>query len=303
MTTPVVVVTGFLGAGKTTLINSMLVTAQGRRIAAIVNDFGAINIDAELVAGSTDTVVGLRNGCICCSLQGDLLRTLKLVLAHQPAPDAIVIEASGVADPSGITQALMDPILWKSARTDAVICVVDAADVHANPSRMNDDLWRAQLAAASIVAISKMDGTSDEARALGARLSPSGKPPVFDLARETIPPEVLFGIDHPYSAFAATSPSAPIDATRFATVEWQAPGPVSLRGLRAAIEEFAPALIRAKGVLHFHEKPGQRFLLQMVSQRVTLEPAPGLSGDCRLVLIGETGRLDAVAVRNRLDGI
>jgi G3E family GTPase len=303
MTTPVLVVTGFLGAGKTTFINSVLEMAQGRRIAAIVNDFGAINIDAELIAGRTDTVVGLKNGCICCSLQGDLLRTLRLVLTHEPAPETIVIEASGVADPAGITQALMDPILWKSARQDAVVCVVDATDLRSNPARMNDDLWRAQLAAASIIVISKTGGESDEARALAARLSPMGIPPVFDLARETVTPEVLFGGDHPSSPFVATAPSGPIDTGRFVTVEWQVPGPVSLQGLRAVIEEFAPALVRAKGILRFREKPGQHFLLQMVGRRVILEPAPDLSGDCRLVLIGETGRLNTVEVRDRLDGI
>jgi G3E family GTPase len=303
MTTPVLVVTGFLGAGKTTFINSVLEMAQGHRIAAIVNDFGAINIDADLIAGSTDTVIGLRNGCICCSLQGDLLRTLKLVLAHEPAPETIVIEASGVSDPAGITQALMDPVLWKSARQDAVVCVVDADDLRLNPARMNDDLWRAQLAAASIVVLSKTGGEPDEARALAARLSPSGIPAVFDLARETVPPEVLFSGGHSSSTFVATSPSAPIGSARFVTVDWQAPEPVSLHGLRAAIEEFAPALLRAKGILRFREKPGQHFLLQMVGRRVILEPAPHLSGVCRLVLIGETERLDTVAVRNRLNRI
>ncbi len=230
MTTPVLVVTGFLGAGKTTFINSVLEMAQGRRIAAIVNDFGAINIDAELIAGRTDTVVGLKNGCICCSLQGDLLRTLRLVLTHEPAPETIVIEASGVADPAGITQALMDPILWKSARQDAVVCVVDATDLRSNPARMNDDLWRAQLAAASIIVISKTGGESDEARALAARLSPSGIPPVFDLARETVSPEVLFSGGNPSSPFVATAPSGPIDTGRFVTVEWQVPGRFRYRG-------------------------------------------------------------------------
>ena len=76
MPVPILLVTGFLGAGKTTVVNHLLAHAEGRRIAAVVNDFGAINIDAELIAGASDGVVSLSNGCICCSLQGDLLRTL-----------------------------------------------------------------------------------------------------------------------------------------------------------------------------------------------------------------------------------
>lgn len=86
MSVPVLVITGFLGAGKTSLINALLQSDHGLRIAAIVNDFGAINIDAALIGPSVDGVVGLRNGCICCSLQGDLLRTLRIVLRQSPRP-------------------------------------------------------------------------------------------------------------------------------------------------------------------------------------------------------------------------
>ncbi|HEV7414578.1 MAG TPA: GTP-binding protein, partial [Tianweitania sediminis] len=141
MTTPVLLVTGFLGAGKTSFVNAMLAQSGRRRIAAIVNDFGSINIDEELIDTRTDTVVGLANGCVCCTLQGDLLRTIKLLLARDLTPEHIVIEASGVADPAGILQALQDPVLWKSARLDGVVCVVDALDY---PTRRSDELWRAQ---------------------------------------------------------------------------------------------------------------------------------------------------------------
>src|SRR5690606_37910380 len=103
---PILLVTGFLGAGKTTFINDVLKADHGLRIAAIVNDFGSINIDAELLATATDAVIGLKNGCICCSLQGDLLRTLKRVMAEADRPELIVIEASGVADPRGVIDAL-----------------------------------------------------------------------------------------------------------------------------------------------------------------------------------------------------
>src|ERR1044072_4917663 len=95
MPVPILLVTGFLGAGKTTVVNHLLANAAGRRIAAIVNDFGAINIDAELIAGASDGVVSLANGCICCSLEGDLLRTLSTLLRRDPKPDYIVIETSG----------------------------------------------------------------------------------------------------------------------------------------------------------------------------------------------------------------
>ncbi|MTD52372.1 GTP-binding protein, partial [Escherichia coli] len=111
MPVPILLVTGFLGAGKTTVVNHLLAHAAGRRIAAVVNDFVAINIDAELIAGASDGVVRLANGCICCSLEGDLLRTLSTLLRRDPRPDHIVIETSGVADPADIVRNLMDPVI------------------------------------------------------------------------------------------------------------------------------------------------------------------------------------------------
>ncbi|WP_372069413.1 GTP-binding protein (plasmid) [Tistrella mobilis] len=306
---PVLVVTGYLGAGKTTLINSLLADAGGRRIAAIVNDFGAINIDEELIRARTDTVVGLANGCVCCTLQGDLLRTLKLLLADDPSPDHIIVEASGVADPAGIIQALSDPVLWKSTRLDAVLCVVDAEDLVAEPARRADPLWQAQLAAASFVVLTKAGWLDAGAAAdLARSLSPRGKPPVIDTAREPLPVALLLdgGPDLPalpgrrFTATAAITGESHA-GSRFATTTWQGAGPVSLVALQALIGALAPVLVRAKGIFRFTERPGQTWLLQMVGQRVTLAP---LSGDypegCRLVLIAEAGRLDGAAIAAQL---
>src|ERR1700736_1741124 len=154
MSVPVVLVAGFLGAGKTTVVNYLLAHADGRRIAAVVNDFGAINIDAELITGASDGVVGLRNGCICCSLQGDLLRTLAALLRRDPRPEFIVIETSGVADPADIVRNLMDPVIWREAPLEAVLCVVDATTPAAT---LKDALLRSQLRMADVVALSKVD--------------------------------------------------------------------------------------------------------------------------------------------------
>ena len=142
MPVPILLVAGFLGAGKTTVVNHLLAHAEGRRIAAVVNDFGAINIDAELIVGAADGVVSLANGCICCSLEGDLLRTLATILRRSPRPEAIVIETSGVADPADIVRNLMDPVIWREAPLETVICVVDAT---APAEALNDALFRSQL--------------------------------------------------------------------------------------------------------------------------------------------------------------
>src|SRR6478735_8652489 len=151
---PILLVTGFLGAGKTTVVNHLLAHAEGRRIAAVVNDFGAINIDAELITGASDGVVSLANGCICCSLEGDLLRTLSTLLRRDPKPEYIVIETSGVADPSDIVRNLMDPVIWREAPLETVLCVVDATTT---AEGFDDALVRSQLRTADVVALSKVD--------------------------------------------------------------------------------------------------------------------------------------------------
>src|SRR5678815_1647318 len=151
---PILLVAGFLGVGKTTVVNHVLAHAEGRRIAAVVNDFGAINIDAELIAGASDGVVSLSNGCICCSLEGDLLRTLAALLRRDPRPEFIVIETSGVADPADIVRNLMDPVIWREAPLETVLCVVDATQP---VTALDDALLRSQLRAADVVALSKVD--------------------------------------------------------------------------------------------------------------------------------------------------
>src|SRR4051812_37757919 len=158
---PILLVTGFLGAGKTTVVNHLLAHAEGRRIAAVVNDFGTINIDAELIAGASDGVVSLTNGCICCSLEGDLLRTLAGILRRNARPDYIVIESSGVADPADIARNLMDPVIWKEAPLETVLCVIDSTTPIA---KLDDPLLRSQLRTADVVAMSKTDLVDEPGR-------------------------------------------------------------------------------------------------------------------------------------------
>ena len=120
---PLTLITGFLGAGKTTLLNRLLDDPGGRRLVVLVNDFGSINIDASLVRSRTEDMISLTNGCACCTVSTDLTRTLIDLAQREDPPDAIVLEASGLADPRGIAQvALSNP----SLRLDGVLALVDA---------------------------------------------------------------------------------------------------------------------------------------------------------------------------------
>ena len=132
-TVPITTLTGFLGAGKTTLLNRILTGNHGLRVGVLVNDFGAINIDAEHVVGVKDNMISLSNGCVCCQIRDDLVESVVALLARPESIEYILLEASGVADPAGIFVTFNDPNLRDRIRLDSVTCVVDADQVFAHP--------------------------------------------------------------------------------------------------------------------------------------------------------------------------
>ncbi len=297
MSVPILLVAGFLGSGKTTFINGLLQGDHGKRIAAIVNDFGAINIDEALLASATDEVIGLKNGCICCALQGDLLRTLKLILAGD-APDLIVIEASGIADPQGIVDAVLDPVLWPAVLLDSVVCMVDVEDVLSSPERMADPLWQAQVRAADLVQLSKVEGIAEQQlQPLHTRLATMGKRNIFDV--DVAPLAALLGmggaVDRRRGGLRVQSQS------RFTSLEWRYEGPVPIAAFQHVIGELSVMLLRAKGFVAFVEKPGVQLVFQLVGQRAVLAPRTEPGTGCEIVFIGERDQFDPDAARAVLD--
>jgi G3E family GTPase len=296
MPVPILLVTGFLGAGKTTLVNRILQQADGRRIAAVVNDFGAINIDAELIAGAEDGVVSLANGCICCSLEGDLLRTLASLLRRTPRPEAIVIETSGVADPNDIIRNLMDPVIWREAPLETVLCVVDAA---APEAQLDDPLFLSQLRAADLFAVSKGDlidraSLDQRCRSL-SQINRRGA--LVEATGGDVPLDLVFP-DVGTPRERTTRPKRP-SIDRFESFNWTSSEPISLAGFQQAIGQLAPRLVRSKGFLATIEKPGCRYLFQFAGGRATLAPLDRdelAQGDTRIVFIAEIGRITRVEI-------
>ena len=123
---PVVTIGGFLGSGKTTLINHLLLNPGGRKLAVIVNDIGSVNIDDQLIQNADDNKIALTNGCICCSLKSDLFTAVSQLCEESPDADAIVIEASGISNPSALVASLKLLESTGSIRTDTVAYLVDA---------------------------------------------------------------------------------------------------------------------------------------------------------------------------------
>ena len=304
MPVPIVLITGFLGAGKTTLINHVLTEPGGRRLAAVVNDFGAINIDAELLGGVADDIVSLKSGCICCSLQGDLLQTLSTILRRSPRPDGIVIETSGISDPAEIVRALLDPVIWREAPLDTVLCVADARHLADDPALLDDPLCRSQIKAADFIALNKTDLVDvQELAAVHTRLhrlKPANN--VFDVRDGVVPVDLLFA-NARHEPGDSGGPASRFSTPGFESMVWTSGSARELSRFQAVIGQLAGRLVRAKGIVRFADQPARPVVFQLVGERATIGAAPPhMRPDepLRLVLIARLGQLDRGALSARL---
>ncbi len=158
---PVTVITGYLGAGKTTLLNRILTEQHGRRYAVIVNEFGEIGIDNDLVVGADEEVFEMNNGCICCTVRGDLIRIIEGLMRRRGKFDAIIVETTGLANPAPVAQTFfMDADVKDSARLDAVVTVADAKWLG---ERLKDaPEAKSQIAFADVIVLNKTDLVSND---------------------------------------------------------------------------------------------------------------------------------------------
>ncbi len=296
-TLPLVVISGFLGAGKTTLLNRLLTEPHGRRLAVLVNDFGRIDVDAALIRAAGEDAIALPNGCVCCSVAGDLTRTLVQLAQRAEPPEAIVLEASGLADPHGIAQvALANPAL----RLDGVLTVVDAETVGRHAADPDcHDTFLAQLAAADLLLLSKTDLVDEAGRAGAAeqlgRLAPGR--PVLTVEHGSVPVDVVLGLG------GRARPSWPAatsgHADPFRSWEGESLVPLDRARVEAMVASLPPGVLRAKGFLCLSEDPGVRALLQKVGPRWSLRPAGTWTEAPRsaVVVIGTAGAIDPAGLR------
>jgi G3E family GTPase len=316
---PITILTGFLGAGKTTLLNRILNGGHGLRVAVLVNDFGAINIDAELVVGVKDNVVSLANGCVCCTIRGDLLNTVMETVNRPEAPEYILLEASGVADPSGIAMTFVDDAVRDRLRLDSIICVVDADQVFAVPE--NPDVERLklrQIAFADMVILNKVDlaGSEQVAKVRTWIDDHFNRLWVVEAINCDVPLEVLLAVGRldPAASFDGSNADdrvgghAPCDShdhdddrshdpdATFSTWSFETDHPVSLYALQETVRRKLPASIyRCKGIVQTAEAPQDRTILQVVGRRTEVSIAGTWGNEVprtRIVAIGARGALN-----------
>src|SRR3954454_3940585 len=299
------VIGGVLGAGKTTLLNRLLREGGDRRLAVLVNDFGAINIDAELVAAHDGAMVRLENGCICCSVGGDFIGALALLRDGDEPPEHVVVEASGVADPGAIA-VLGD---MPGYRRDAAVVVADAETVRA---RAEHEATRhqvlGQLRAADLLVLNKTDLVEPAALAdtrawLREIAGPSTA--IVETAFGDIGADVVLGAK-PTARQASDNHGHDHEHhhhPEFESWSWSSPQPISGTGLVEAIKALPDGIVRAKGLLHLREDAANRYVMQVVGRRFSIEadrPWGGTDPGSQIVVIGLPGTVDPDALQTTI---
>lgn len=284
---PVTVVAGFLGAGKTTLLNRMVQRADSGRMAVIVNDFGELNIDAAIIAEVTDAVYSLQNGCICCTVQEDLLAQLVSLAQLQPRLERIVIECSGVSDPQRIVQTLGYPQLRANLHLDAVITLVDATGYLALEGEFAR-LSRAQVACADLVLLNKAD-LVDPVELESIHASLGSRAPVFDTVQAELP-EVLLLSDRSNRVGLKITPLPERHDQLFESWVWSSPHPLPPKALREWLARLPKDIFRLKGLVQLQGNE-QPYWLQHVGARSQFSLAIGQTPEhaVQLVFIARRG--------------
>ena len=291
---PLTVIGGFLGAGKTTLVNHLLATAE-RRWGVLVNDFGAVNVDAALIAESGSDSVALANGCVCCAMGDDLGDALANLVARSPAPEHVIVEASGVGDPWRIAQLAL---IEHGFSLEPLVVLADATAL----ASQLDDKWiadtvRLQLEHAELLLLTKSDlANPTAAERLLAEIRP-GTPLRHIEAGKVAAADLSFPIDplarpRP-SRFMADAPTHP-----FRTWHWRPAGPIDRDRLRPILEALPPSVLRLKGIAQF--APGTRRLLQFAAARWAYTPAEDRA-ETGIVMIGTPELPDAATLQAMFD--
>lgn len=284
-TIPVTTIGGYLGAGKTSLVNHLLRHANGRKLAVLVNEFGELPIDEDLIEAEDDNMISISGGCICCSFGNDLMGALQDIAKFEPKPDHILIESSGVAIPGAIVATMS---LLEGYGSDGTVVVVDAETVQRAASNdfIGDTISR-QLADADFLVINKKDLLDEERlKHLSVWLKEAAPNAIqVRTSHGSIPPEAIFGV--------VNNPKQGVQAHHsdnlFESVVLR---PNSLQDTRAFAEILTSDLfgiVRAKG--YVEDQAGDLWLVQTVGKRSEVRLADA-GHDPGIVCIGLRGECD-----------
>ena len=332
---PVTIVTGFLGAGKTTLVRHTIENAEGRRLALIVNEFGDVGVDGAILRSCgvencpDENIIELTNGCLCCTVADDFVPTLEALLALNPPPEHIIVETSGLALPKPLVKAFEWPDIRNRVTVDGVVTVVDgpavragrfaddpekvaaqrAADPSVDHENPLEEVYEDQLLCADLVVLNKTDLLTEEETALISEEIKSSVPRAIKIVatREgRVPASVLLGLSAAAENDLAARPSHHDNEPGHDHDDFEVPELASPADLASRAKAIADAhdVLRVKGFAAIDGKP-MRLLLQGVGERIdTRYERAWRAGESRigkLVVIGQKG-LDRDSITRTLTG-
>ena len=319
---PLTIITGFLGAGKTTLLNRILHADHGLRVAVLVNDFGAINIDSQLVVGVEGETVNLSNGCICCTIRDDLIQAVLDLLQRPEPPEYIIIETSGVSDPLEVALSFRD---MRMVRIDSILTVLDAEQI-LSLDQQYAVLAMNQVSVADMVLVNKVDLVDEvqlqQVRDYIRRITPNTR--MIESIQADIPLELVLNVGSFDLEHVASRPAQDVHVHEegehhdhnhehhhadhtlvFNTWSWRSNQPVSYRALRRMVETLPEGIYRAKGIFFLADHPERKGVLHVVGKRVNLSFLGDVWGDetpySQMVAIGVAGAVDADALNKCMD--
>lgn len=311
---PLTIIGGFLGSGKTSLLNHILTQSTGKRVAVLVNDFGAINVDAKLIVSIEGETVSLANGCVCCTIRDDLLTEVLKLLGNETPPEHIVIETSGVSKPLSVAETFINPAVQGLVDLQNMISVLDA-DLVVDKDAKFGDLAFDQIAFADLVIINKTDLISParltELKRRVETFVPRAR--VWETTFGVVPLELIF--DDQSSAVICKVPHEPghghsddhQHSNQFDAWSYCSDLPWTFNALQRAIENLPTDIYRAKGIVRLDLPTNDYGILQLTGRRAWLrlrEPEDG-KGDTvstELVFIGIPGATTNEALKSHLEG-
>ena len=278
---PVTLLTGFLGAGKTTLLNRILNGQHGLRVGVLVNDFGAINIDAELIEGVEENTINLTNGCVCCEIRDDLVRSLEQLLGRADTIDYVILEASGVADSEGIVMTFLNPRYDGLLRLDSITCIIDADGIFAQGDNERLNLLKLrQIGFADLVVLNKVDLVGPEHVEVAREWIDLhiNRIRIIEATRCDVPLEILLAVGRfdPANVISQLEGDGHHHGhgalgSMFQTWSFESDRPFSLEALRQMVRRQLPASIyRCKGIVYAADHRDKRLTLQIVGRRTEI---------------------------------
>lgn len=302
MTLPATILTGFLGAGKTTLLNHLLHNPGSEKLAVLVNDFGAINIDQKLVRVEARNQIELTNGCVCCSIQDDLASGLVAISRAEGRFTRVVLECSGVSHPAGILKVFGSAPVKDLFDVDGLFCIVDAS-AFSDLDYQSTELAIDQAATADLVLLNKTDLVSIEKLDAVKRVLNDAQRSMktIEVVHARVPSEVLFGIESRRNA-AFVSDSLPVfdHAELYEGIAYTWMTALSVGDFERLVKALPPNVLRAKGIVNLQTVEGdrpRRAIFQLVGKRSSVEfvAEEGFEGG-EIVLIARRGDLDRKAL-------